>query len=67
MYYKINGFICLLSGIALTQEIQSDCGPTLREFKEKLKEPDVMKKLTALREEVEKFALQFPLPGHENF
>lgn len=54
-------------GIALTQEIQSDCGPTLREFKEKLKEPNTVKNLAALREEVENFALQFPLPGHENF
>ncbi|KAK2160628.1 hypothetical protein LSH36_129g07016 [Paralvinella palmiformis] len=54
-------------GIALTQEIQAECGPTLREFKEKLKEPDATKKLTALREEVETFALQFPIPGHEDF
>jgi len=51
-------------GVTFSMEVQAQCGPTLKEFKEKLKEPEVEKQLAAYREEVEKFALTFPLPGH---
>ena len=60
----ISCFLC--AGICLTLEIQKDCGPTVREFKAKVKEdPEVQKKIAALREEVENFAVQFPMPGFD--
>lgn len=50
--------------ICLTLEIQSSCGPTLREFKAKVKDDaGVQAKISALRTEVENFAMGFPMPG----
>ncbi|XP_013381162.1 serine hydroxymethyltransferase, cytosolic-like [Lingula anatina] len=64
-FEKVAEFIHL--GIQLTTEIQSQCGPTLREFKAKLAEdPAVHEKIKALREQVEAFALTFPMPGHDD-
>ena len=55
-----------LSGIKLALEINQSCGPTLKEFKTKVNEdPEVRKKIAVLKEEVETFALQFPMPGFE--
>ena len=55
-----------LLGIQLAIEAQEGCGPTLREFKEKLAvNTDVLAKVEALRTEVEEFAVKFPLPGHD--
>lgn len=53
-------------GIELTLEIQNAMipGATLKDFKEKLASEDVhTPKMLALREEVEKFAGTFPIPG----
>ena len=55
-------------GIKLSQEIQATCGPTLKEFKAKLVEDEGVKaKIAALKKEVEVFAVQFPLPGFDNW
>ncbi|KAM5262930.1 serine hydroxymethyltransferase, cytosolic isoform 2-T2 [Ctenodactylus gundi] len=57
-------------GIELTLQIQKDMGPraTLKEFKEKLAgDMKHQSAVQALREEVEKFASLFPLPGPPNF
>jgi len=57
-----------VSGIKLSKEIHASCGPTLKEFKTKLVEDaDVKAKLAALKLQVEEFALQFPLPGFDNW
>ncbi|XP_070580019.1 serine hydroxymethyltransferase, cytosolic-like [Ptychodera flava] len=51
-------------GIQLTQEIKAASGPTLKEFKNTLyNDPNFGDKIKVLREEVEEFAAQFPLPG----
>ncbi|XP_053550212.1 serine hydroxymethyltransferase, cytosolic-like [Bombina bombina] len=53
-------------GIELTLEIQNDMNPkaTLKEFKDKLaSDAKHQEKIKALREEVEKFAGAFPIPG----
>jgi len=54
-------------GITLTLEIQQSCGPTLREFKAKVQEQEVQEKIAVLRKEVEEFAVDFPMPGFENW
>jgi len=54
-------------GITLTLEVQQSCGPTLREFKVKLQEQEVQDKIAVLRKEVEDFAVDFPMPGFENW
>jgi len=55
-------------GIVLTLEIQQSCGPTHREFKAKVKDDEgVRAKIAALREQVETFALQFPMPGFDGW
>ena len=47
-------------------EIHQSCGPMLKDFKTKVNEdPEVRTKIAALKEEVEAFALQFPMPGFE--
>lgn len=54
-------------GITLALEIQSVSGPTLREFKAKLAEDDIIKqKIANVRAEVEAFAVTFPMPGHDD-
>lgn len=54
--------------IKLTADIQSQCGPTLREFKAKIAESaDIKKTISSLKAEVEEFAYKFPMPGHEDF
>ncbi|XP_071814134.1 serine hydroxymethyltransferase-like [Apostichopus japonicus] len=50
--------------LEITKELKALSGPTLKEFKAALKtNAEVQPKITALREEVENFAKQFPLPG----
>jgi len=52
----------------LTIEIQTSCGPTLKEFKAKLAEDETVKaKISALREEVEAFASKFTMPGFDEW
>lgn len=53
-------------GVTLSLDVQAQCGPTMKEFKAKLVEdPEIQKKVAALKDEVETFALKFPLPGLE--
>ncbi|XP_052263047.1 serine hydroxymethyltransferase-like [Dreissena polymorpha] len=55
-------------GIKLSKEIQSNCGPTIKEFKTKLEEDEAVRaQISALKAEVEAFAVQFPLPGFDSW
>lgn len=60
--------LILISAVQLTLEFQQGCGPTVREFKAKVDgDTAAQEKIKALREQVETFALQFPMPGFENW
>ncbi|XP_064627231.1 serine hydroxymethyltransferase, cytosolic-like [Lineus longissimus] len=53
-------------GVALAIEINKDCGKLLKDFKTKVtSDPVAKQKVAALRQDVENFAVQFPMPGHE--
>ncbi|XP_056017828.1 serine hydroxymethyltransferase-like [Ostrea edulis] len=55
-------------GLEITKEAMQNCGPLLKDFKAKLVEDQVIKsKIDNLRAEVESFALQFPMPGIDNW
>ncbi|XP_067128389.1 serine hydroxymethyltransferase [Centruroides vittatus] len=54
-------------GLNIAVEVKAASGPTLKEFKAKLEENKFQEKLKVLREEVENFAMKFPLPGYEDF
>ncbi|XP_061191276.1 serine hydroxymethyltransferase-like [Saccostrea echinata] len=55
-------------GLEITKEAMQGCGPLLKDFKAKLVEDQVIKdKIANLRKEVENFALQFPMPGIDNW
>ena len=57
----------VIVGIQLTLEVQKDCGPTIREFKAKVSaDAEVKAKLQVLKNDVEEFAVKFPLPGHDD-
>ncbi len=54
-------------GFKLAVEINKSAkGVTLKDFKERMHDEDVKAKLAALREQVEEFASQFPMPGLED-
>jgi hypothetical protein len=42
-------------------------GTTFKDFKEKLSESEYQEKVKTLRDKVEKFSLQFPMPGLDEF
>ena len=51
-------------GLEITKEAMQNCGPLLKDFKAKLVEDANTKaKIAALKEEVENFAIKFPMPG----
>ena len=50
----------------LALEIQMASGPKLADWKKELVKPENTAKITDLKNKVEKFALQFPLPGHDD-
>jgi len=52
-------------GIELTLEIQTNCGPTLKEFTEKLFSEPYHSKVNALKSEVNNFSAQYPMPGYD--
>ncbi|XP_074649540.1 serine hydroxymethyltransferase, cytosolic-like [Tubulanus polymorphus] len=55
-------------GVLLAIEIQEGCGPLLKDFKAKLSTDEGTKaKIAALREQVEKFAIDFPMPGFDDW
>lgn len=55
-------------GIQLSKAIQETCGPTMKEFQAKLADDeDVKSKIASLKQEVEEFALRYPLPGYDNW
>lgn len=55
-------------GISLAVEVQSSCsGVTIKDFKAKMEEEEVQKKIAAIRADVEAFAISFYMPGHDDF
>lgn len=54
-------------GLQLAIEVKAESGPILKEFKAKLEDKKFQEKLKALKEEVENFAMKFPMPGYEDF
>lgn len=55
-------------GFKLAVEInQAPGGQTLKDFKEKLLRPEFQQKIKDLREQVENFAVQFPMPGLDDY
>ena len=54
-------------GFKLAVEInKSSKGPLLKDFKERMHDEDVKVKIAELKERVEQFASQYPMPGLEN-
>ena len=54
-------------GFKLAVEINKSAkGTTLKDFKERMGEEDVKKRLHELREKIEDFASQYPMPGLED-
>lgn len=56
------------TAIELTKEINSSCGPLLKEFKAKVDEdPVIRSKIKDLKQRVENFAVSFPMPGFNDW
>jgi glycine hydroxymethyltransferase len=54
-------------GFKLAVDINKSAkGATLKDFKERMHDDDVRARLAALREKVEEFAAQYPMPGLED-
>lgn len=51
----------------MAKEINGNCGPTLKEFFGKTEEPAYKQKIDAIRSEVESFALNYPMPGLDDW
>jgi len=55
-------------GFKLAIEInKASASPSFKDFKEKLHTEEFQTKVKSLRENVENFALQYPMPGHADF
>lgn len=55
-------------GLQLAKEAGKISGPKLMDFKKVLhEEPNVQSKVAALKEEIEHFSKQFPLPGYPEY
>ena len=52
-------------GIKLGLEVQKISGPDQKKFEEVLLGDQFKGKVKALKQEVEEFAVQFPMPGHD--
>jgi hypothetical protein len=51
-------------GFKLAAEInKAASGPTLKDFKEKMSDEHFKEKIKQLREKIEEYASQFPMPG----
>ncbi|KAK7113554.1 serine hydroxymethyltransferase, cytosolic-like [Littorina saxatilis] len=54
--------------MVITKEVNSSCGPLIKEFKAKIDEdPAVRAKIMALKQKVEDFAVTFPMPGFDDW
>lgn len=54
--------------LELAKEVNESCGPLLKEFKDKFVEDKVFAgKLQALKTKVENFAINFPMPGYDDW
>lgn len=62
-------YICLyFLGLLLSKEVTKISGPKLADFKQVLNtNADIKAEVAALKEEVENFSLQFPIPGIEQY
>ena len=64
---QLHSHAIVVSALSLTVEIQASCsGNTIKDFKAKMEEEDVKKKIATVRSEVEQFALTFSMPGHDD-
>lgn len=55
-------------GFKLAVEInKASAGPTLKDFKDKMNDPEFKQKLHDLKHKVEEFASKFPMPGLEDY
>lgn len=55
-----------IAAVKIAIEANKESGPTLREFKETLTKEKYATQIANLKEAVEKFALNFPIPGHDD-
>ncbi|XP_050391751.1 serine hydroxymethyltransferase, cytosolic [Patella vulgata] len=53
--------------IVLAGEVNASCGPLLKDFKAKLQDPSVQSRIEQLQKSVESFALNFPMPGYDEW
>ena len=66
-YFRIYQ-ISLVLGFKLAVEInKAASSPALKDFKEKMAAPEFKQKLHDLKQSVEEFAAQFPMPGLEEY
>jgi len=55
-------------GVQIALHVQNNCGPLLKDFKSKLATDEESKAMVAaLRQEVEQFAVKFPMPGFDDW
>lgn len=67
-FYLIDLIVFFFQGCKLAGEInKAASGPTLKEFKEKMNDPQFKEKLHELKQKVENFAAEFPMPGLEDY
>lgn len=58
----------VLIGIQLAKEIkEASPGTLLKDFTSTMQKEEFKDKIHSLREKVEEFASQFPMPGYENY
>jgi len=53
--------------IQITKEIQSQSGPTLKDFTTKLHTEPFISKINAMKMEVQNWAAKFPMPGYDSW
>lgn len=56
--------IRLAAEINKSKDGKSSASITLKEFKENMKQPDIVKSLENLKHSIESFAKNYPMPGH---
>lgn len=54
------------SAVKIAVEAHKESGPTLKEFKETITKEKYASQIASLKEAVEKFAVAFPIPGHDD-
>lgn len=55
----------LHKGVQLGLEIAKSTGPSLKDFKAAMEEEEFASRIKALKDEIEEYSGNFPMPGHE--